>query len=253
MKNTGGAAGAGGGDGRFRASGGSSYTSRGRAGPLTSRNFAITRGRYTSGAYRTGVYGRGGYRSTTSYGRGGTYYSGRYQQRGGAVNRYTTTRGGRGGGTTTYALRRGARGGSSSYIRGRGGLRGGRGGVSYFRGGRGGYRGGRGRGGANAGPTSKESLDAELDKYMGEENIKKRLDNDLENYFSRTTGGSSSSTATTGVEGGSTGATGTGSAGEDATSARAGIIPNGHIQTTTGAGGGRSGGAMDVSMDNSTL
>lgn len=195
------------------------------------------------------VYSRGGYRSTASYGRGGgTYYSARYSQRGGAMSRYAaTTRGGRGGGTTTYALRRGARGGSS-YIRGRGGLRGGRGGgVSYYRGGRGGYRGGRGRGGANAGPTSKESLDAELDKYMGEDNIKKRLDNDLENYFSRSTGGSSSTTATGGgVEGSSSGsATGTGAASDDSTAARAAMVPNGHIQTTTGAGG-RSGRARSL-------
>eukprot|EP00923_Selenidium_pygospionis_P056576 GHVN01098713.1.p1 GENE.GHVN01098713.1~~GHVN01098713.1.p1 ORF type:complete len:254 (+),score=28.24 GHVN01098713.1:53-814(+) len=78
----------------------------------------------------------------------------------------------------------GKRGGS----RGGGGQRGGgqRGGVQSGGGGRGGQRGRGGRGGR--GKPTMDQLDSELEKYMGEDATKARLDRQLENYFTESVG-----------------------------------------------------------------
>ncbi|CBZ50171.1 conserved hypothetical protein [Neospora caninum Liverpool] len=202
---------------------------RGRGG--ASSNLAIGRGRY-------GNYGS--YRGASSYGRGRGYTGGRGSSvaayRGGNVPR---------NGVQTYRERpaqRGGRGARGSFASRRGGLRGGRGGArGGFRGGRGGRGARGGRGGRGGAAVNKESLDAELDKYMGEDNIKKRLDNDLENYFSRS-GGVTGSPATGGAAAGQAG---------DEAARVAGGVANGTADAGVGAPGVAPRGGMDVSMDNS--
>ncbi|ESS29955.1 Fop carboxy-terminal duplication domain protein [Toxoplasma gondii RUB] len=202
---------------------------RGRGGP--SSNLAISRGRYTN------------YRGASSYGRGRGGYT---NNRGSSMAAYRNNM--PRNGVQSYRERlsqrggRGARGGA--FASRRGGLRGGRGGArGGFRGGRGGRGARGGRGGRGGAPVNKESLDAELDKYMGDDNIKKRLDNDLENYFSRSGGVGGAPAPGSGAAG---------PAGDDASRVAAGVVANG---TAADAGVASTGvaprGGMDVSMDNS--
>eukprot|EP00920_Eleutheroschizon_duboscqi_P005800 GHVT01013635.1.p1 GENE.GHVT01013635.1~~GHVT01013635.1.p1 ORF type:complete len:239 (+),score=52.16 GHVT01013635.1:149-865(+) len=140
-------------------------TSRVRRGGLSSTRGA--RGRTVRGVF-VGRGARGGWRTMTTASSG-------------VARRPAGTRGGYGRGQL-----RQTRGGLRA-MRGGPGARGGRGRGGPSRGARGGApRGGRG---ATWQPSvTHENLDAELEKYMGEDSVRARLDSQLEAYSSRAPG-----------------------------------------------------------------